>query len=206
MTTLTAAPLTDLQQALIDSRLDTIDRVLLGRVPRSDRVAIVREVESQIHELLAERDSTEISRDDVIEVLRRLDPPEAYLPDEGDDENHTHTQRPVKTFKTLKSSAENSGWNVGKIGGIMGLGSFGLTLVSILLYVLAQGQTATPFLIIVLDTIPSLGFFSSIAALVLSILGRRQGTWPVIGMVFGIIALQVWVVKVSWMFLLMHMA
>src|SRR5262249_3180878 len=32
-------------QALVDARLDTLDRMLLGRVPRSDRRAIVDEVE-----------------------------------------------------------------------------------------------------------------------------------------------------------------
>ena len=43
--------LSDSLQALIDSRLDTVDRMLLGRLSRQDRLAIVREVESQIHEL-----------------------------------------------------------------------------------------------------------------------------------------------------------
>ena len=42
-------------QALIDSRLDTIDRMLLGRLPRGERLEVVREVESQIFELLQER-------------------------------------------------------------------------------------------------------------------------------------------------------
>ena len=32
-------------QTLIDCRLDTIDRMLLGRLPRSERMEIVREVE-----------------------------------------------------------------------------------------------------------------------------------------------------------------
>ena len=70
-------------QSLIDSRLDTIERMLLGRVARAERMAIVREVESQIHELLGERETDEPSREDVLAVLARLDPPEAYLPEEG---------------------------------------------------------------------------------------------------------------------------
>ena len=41
-------------ETLIESRLDTIDRMLVGRVPRQDRLAIVREVESQIYDLLQE--------------------------------------------------------------------------------------------------------------------------------------------------------
>ncbi|MFO0889261.1 MAG: hypothetical protein U0790_08995 [Isosphaeraceae bacterium] len=68
-------------QSLIDSRLDTIDRMLLGRLPRGERLEVVREVESQIFELLRERGGAgEVTRDDVIDALRRLDPPEAYLP------------------------------------------------------------------------------------------------------------------------------
>jgi hypothetical protein len=39
-------------EMLIDSRLETIERMLVGRVPRQDRLAIVREVESQIYDLL----------------------------------------------------------------------------------------------------------------------------------------------------------
>src|SRR5271166_2166973 len=69
-------------QTLIDSRLDTIDRMLLGRLPRSERLEIVREVESQIFELLQERGADEPTREDVLAVLARLDPPEAYLPEE----------------------------------------------------------------------------------------------------------------------------
>jgi hypothetical protein len=40
MTTMTTAvTLTESAKALVDSRLDTIDRMLLGRVPRADRLA-----------------------------------------------------------------------------------------------------------------------------------------------------------------------
>ena len=84
--TVATAPISDSLQTLVDSRLDTIDRMLLGRVSRQDRLAIVREVESQIHELLYDRGSDELTREDVLAVLARLDPPEAYIPDalEGD--------------------------------------------------------------------------------------------------------------------------
>src|SRR3954451_22516486 len=72
-------------QALIDSRLDTIDRMLLGRVPRGERLEIVREVESQIFEHLQERaGGGELLRDDVLDALRRLDPPEAYMAEDFD--------------------------------------------------------------------------------------------------------------------------
>src|SRR5262245_45759531 len=70
-------------QRLIDARLDTIDRMLLGRLPRADRLAVARDVESQIHELLGERPGHELDREDVLAVLAQLDPPEAYVPEEG---------------------------------------------------------------------------------------------------------------------------
>ena len=75
--------LDDGAQILIDSRLDTIERMLLGQVPRADRLAIVREVEAQIHDLLADRTPDDTDRDAVLAALGRLDPPEAYLPDEA---------------------------------------------------------------------------------------------------------------------------
>lgn len=189
MTTLAAAPLTESQQMLIDSRLDTIDRVLLGRVPRSDRVAIVREVESQIHELLAERDSAEISRDDVIEVLRRLDRPEAYLPEDA--EIADVPRSPLKVSPITSRSATPRCGNHGLIGGILGLCSFGLiplTFFASYFFGSTAGKTGVIFLENSL-----LGFIASIVALVLAIQGRRQGAWPILGMIFGAVSLPVWV-------------
>jgi hypothetical protein len=52
----TQVRLSESVQALIDARLDTIDRMLLGRVSRADRLDIVRDVETQIFELLQGRD------------------------------------------------------------------------------------------------------------------------------------------------------
>ena len=44
MATITSVRVPDTLQTLIDSRLDTIDRMLVGRLPRSERLEIVREV------------------------------------------------------------------------------------------------------------------------------------------------------------------
>src|SRR3954451_12809710 len=82
MSTIASVRVPESLQTLIDSRLDTIDRMLLGRLPRAERLEVVREVESQIFELLQERCSDEPTREDVLAVLARLDPPEAYLPEE----------------------------------------------------------------------------------------------------------------------------
>jgi hypothetical protein len=48
-------------QTLIDCRLDTIDRMLLVRLPWSQRLEIVREVELQILEALGERNTDELT-------------------------------------------------------------------------------------------------------------------------------------------------
>ena len=95
--TVATAQISESLQTLIDSRLDTIDRMLLGRLSRQDRLAIVREVESQIHELLQERDADELTREDVLAVLARLDPPEAYIPDETEGE-------PVSLHQTIRGT------------------------------------------------------------------------------------------------------
>ena len=68
---------------LVDSRLDSIERVLLcTNVDRSDRREIVQSVEDQIYEMLGRRNESELTRDGVLEVLAMTDPPEAYLTDD----------------------------------------------------------------------------------------------------------------------------
>src|ERR1700733_7056428 len=103
--TITTTQLSESLQNLIDARLDTIDRMLLGRVPRADRTAIVREVEGQIYDLLQERDLESLDRDDVLAVLARLDPPEAYLPEESTCEPNP-TVRSVAAPRTIHPARE----------------------------------------------------------------------------------------------------
>lgn len=69
-------------QAMVDDRLDAIDRVLLeSGMSRSERRGIAEEVEAQIYELLGRRAAGEPTRADVLAVLESLDPPEAYAPE-----------------------------------------------------------------------------------------------------------------------------
>lgn len=69
-------------QALVDSRLDALDAILLqAGVSRGERAGIVEEVESQVHELLSRRTAGAPTRNDVLAVLASLDPPEAYAPE-----------------------------------------------------------------------------------------------------------------------------
>src|SRR5271166_291856 len=118
MTAIASIHVSESLQALIDCRLDTIDRMLLGRLPRSERVEIVREVESQIFELLGERNRDELTREDVLRVLGRLDPPEAYLPDESSSE--TVPRRGIATALPRPLVPARAPWT-GKASGILGI-------------------------------------------------------------------------------------
>src|SRR5580704_12844218 len=50
MSTTNTLPTGEIER-LIDQRLDTIDRALLGLIPRQDRLSIVTQVEARLHEL-----------------------------------------------------------------------------------------------------------------------------------------------------------
>ena len=104
-------------QTLIDSRLDTIDRMLLGRLSRQDRLAIVREVESQIHELLQERDADELTREDVLAVLARLTRPRPIFPSESETSQISRAPgrsraraRPVRIAEMSGSGGPAASW------------------------------------------------------------------------------------------------
>ena len=69
-------------QRMIDCRLDTLDRLLIGSgVSRAERVDVVQSVEDQIHELVDRKSNGDPTREVVVEVLGELDPPEAYVRD-----------------------------------------------------------------------------------------------------------------------------
>ena len=120
MTLTTSTQVPGTVQGLIDCRLDTIDRMLLGRLPRSDRMEVVQEVESQIFELLAQRGNDELTREDVLSVLGQLDPPEAYLPDEDSSEplprqRHRPSSSQPRQFMAQRQS------RAGMASGILGI-------------------------------------------------------------------------------------
>jgi len=116
-------------ETLIDSRLDTIDRMLVGRVHRQDRLAIVREVESQIYDLLQEGEHEEHSRESVLAVLARLDPPEAYLPDEATGEP-ARAGLSVSPSMRVAPASRQQNLHTGRASGILGLVAVFLVLLS----------------------------------------------------------------------------
>lgn len=189
MTTATVAALTESQQMLIDARLDTIDRMLLGHVPRADRMTIVGEVEAQIQELLAEKDRLEISREDVLEVLRTLDPPEAYLTDEMSGESLPRQRQVSKLATNVAQQSQPKTKESGWLGGVLGLSSLGVIPLYVAAY-LSAIMTGSNLLLLVGFLLASLlGFVSGVAGLVLSIQGRRQGTLPSMGIVGAAVSL-----------------
>jgi hypothetical protein len=129
MTIATVPHLAPALQELVNLRLDTIDRMLLHSVPRPDRVGIVAEVEAQIFELLTERGADELTREDVLVVLSRLDPPEAYLPEQSARSTSAPGggERGAPARNTRPAPATEP--RIGIAGGIVGISALGTMLV-----------------------------------------------------------------------------
>ena len=172
-------------QTLIDNRLDTIDRMLLGRLSRQDRLAIAREVESQIYELLQEPNSDEFTREDVLAVLARLDPPEAYLPDEADSE-HVTIRRSVATPTPTIQPALKAGDRIARISGILGMAAITLLLLLLpMTYLLAIVFQSEIILFGLGGVSLVMVVVAAFLAFVLGILGRNDGNWAIAGIVTG---------------------
>ncbi len=75
-----AIELPDTLRQMIDARLDNVERALIvSGTNRIDRRQIVSAIEDQIMEMLSQVVEEEPTRDDVLSILAKLDPPEAYL-------------------------------------------------------------------------------------------------------------------------------
>ncbi len=173
-------------QSLIDSRLDTIDRMLLPRVARAERMAIVREVESQIHELLGERD--ELSREDVLAVLGRLDPPEAFLPEEVEGDAPTAVRRPVGVSQPAMSSPQRD-HRLARASGILGLTALASLLFLPLSYALAMAVGSELLLILGAAGMCLCVFTLSALGIATGVYSRKGGAWAVVGIVTSVLAL-----------------
>jgi hypothetical protein len=185
--TLVSIQLPEPLQVLIDSRLDTIDRMLLGRLPRQDRLAIVKEVESQIYEQLHEREAEELGRDDVLAVLARLDPPEAYLPEEiGSRPDSARVPLPAPALRTARREEPR----LARASGILGLSGLGLTFFVLPLAFLVASAFESELLMLVglFGTIVSI-FAVGVLGLILGGQARKGGAWAIAGMVTGLISI-----------------
>ncbi len=178
-------------QKLIDARLDTIDRMLMGRVSRTDRQAIIKEVESQIEELLAEKEKDALGSEEILDVLARLDPPEAYLV-AGEREEIPRTP----LYRALSSSHAKPGHKqagssnrLALAAGIVGILSllFALTLPLAGLF-LAMALESEPVLLCSLGLAALIGITSGIFALVTGLMTISKGPWPIVGVATGTLA------------------
>jgi hypothetical protein len=189
-----------LLQMLIDSRLDTIDRMLLGRLPRSERLEIVREVESQIFELLQERDSGELTREDILAVLARLDPPEAYLPEKMGSHLPETSWRTNSSRQTIRPMRERDP-RTDKASGILGLVTLGMVLlipVGFLLEMVFNSELPT---ILLWSGVAGCMFIGGIVALALGIYSRMSGGWAIIGIVTSAFSILISCVGGVWLML-----
>ena len=195
MTTATAptmnpTALDDHAQSLIDARLDTIERMLLGQVPRADRLAIVRDVESQIHDLLAERNADDTDRDAVIAALGRLDPPEAYLPDEAGDSprqarppGEYRPAQPLRVVARLADPAKQA--TTGRVGGIVGIMAWVFLLLAATTFAMAYREQGNIFFLVTLGLLLVVNVLG-ILSMILSAVARLRGPWSVAGLILGI--------------------
>ena len=184
--TVATAQISESLQTLIDSRLDTIDRMLLGRLSRQDRLAIVREVESQIHELIQERNSDELTREDVLAVLARLDPPEAYLPEDSESTiGLTRRATPSRPTPTIPQRSRKTG----RVSGILGMVALALVLMSPLALLTAEFIGSVSLALLLLAGTTAITFMVSILGLVLGIYGHKGGAWAVVGIVLAALSL-----------------
>jgi hypothetical protein len=181
----TTAGMSHSVQTLIDSRLDTIDRMLLGRLSRQDRLAIVREVESQIHELIQTSDGADLTREDVLAVLARLDPPEAYLPDETE-------AGPVSVRRTVPARATSpsptSDLRVGRVSGILGVAAIALLLLLPAIYSIGAAFHSELVLLGLGGGTLLLVFVAAAVGLVLGVFARKSGAWAIAGIVTSVLA------------------
>jgi hypothetical protein len=99
--------LSPLLQRMVDERLDGIDRALRrAGSGRAERSQIVEEVERQLWDMLP--DSGEPTRRDVLGALSKLDPPEAYLPEEPPSpatRSERERRRPESDFPAQETAA-----------------------------------------------------------------------------------------------------
>jgi hypothetical protein len=182
----TTVQLAESLQRLIDARLDTIDRMLLGRVPRQERLDIVKEVESQIFEQLPDWEGSKLTRDDVLAVLARLDPPEAYLADVAE-ESFSPAQSAVRISAIPTRAARPQ--RVARLAGILGLSGLGLALISPLILVFAELTGAITVAFVLCFATVALILAGGILGIVLGISSGLKGAWAITGLVTGIFCL-----------------
>lgn len=189
----TAEMATNTARALIDARLEAVERALFGRISRTERLGIVGEVESRIDELLRERcgPGSEPSREDVLAVLAKLEPPEAYLDFESGEgvrlPAFERSVRPVRSEAVPEAERLQRRALVSGICGIVGL--MAALLAPMLFFVALQTNSALVFFGgCGLCGLTSLTAGS--AALIFAGMSRLKTPWSIAGQVLGVISVM----------------
>jgi hypothetical protein len=170
-------------QHLIDSRLDTIDRMLLGRVSRQERLEIVREVEAQIFEQLHERGTEEVTREDVLAVLARQDPPEAYLPEDAGDDRPVAWRRFPSPVAGPAQPAGRRDSRFARASGILGLVALGLVMMAPSTFIIAELMSSAVVLYLLGGGALALALIAGSLGTGLALYSRMAGVWAVTGVV-----------------------
>jgi hypothetical protein len=192
--TISTVPLSDSLRELVDARLDTIDRMLMGRVERRDRLAIVENVEAQIDDMLRDRDPDTLTREDVLAMLGRLDPPEAYLQDLSESGAITSPQqragapgaRPVQRSSPPSRSGDA---RTARVSGVLGLVSLGMILIATLMFGMAEVVDSELLLLGGLFGSDFVMLIAGILAVVVGAYARKNGVWAIVGLVTGIVGI-----------------
>ena len=176
-------------QALVDTRLDTIDRMLMGHVARQDRLEIVREVEAQVFELLPYREAETITREDVLAVLARLDPPEAYLPEESGRLESVPARRAAgpRAVQPVRKGDPK----VAKLSGIFGLMVLALVLLSPVEWMIGAFFDSTAIVITFWVGTIFLVLVGGILAISMGIFSRIGSAWAVVGIVTSVFSMLI---------------
>jgi hypothetical protein len=209
--TVTKMRLDDALQALVDARLDTIDRMLMGHLPRRDRLAIVQDVEAQIDEMLDGLGAEGVTREALMAILSRMDPPEAYIPEAGG-QQVTPKARQVEVSARLPDSIRvrpADRYEMSLTSAIVAMISLALSLATIAYVVAAtyhyfnrKSDLAVLILIFAWFTLTFSG--GSAAALLGGINWRRKGgAWAMTGLVVGSAAVLVTLLGVIYLYSLM---
>lgn len=179
-------------RALIDARLEAVEQALIGRISRAERLDIVGEVESRIDELLHERcgPGTEPTRADVLAVLLKIDPPEAYLDFESADEPRQPVFERVASRPRFESEAgeEKQQRRFSQIGGFCGLFGIFSAVAAPSFVLLAEATDSIVVLTLGAGGCALACFLAGIGAHVFAMMGRPRSGWSVMGQVFGTIS------------------
>jgi hypothetical protein len=145
---------------------------------------------------------TSSPREDVLAVLGRLDPPEAYVPEGAETELKPRPMDSLRPAGPRYSTSSHPGLKAAEASGILGIVMFVLALLLVpMLFVYASWIGGPSRVAILLFWVPSagLGVAGSNTGIVLAIHARLRNAWAITGLCTGILALLVCLVTSAWL-------